>query len=111
MQQVDSSQNITDYDEGTQASIRKIMFDQKQKVRTIRTHIRYGWMGGYGYAVVLLLLVVVVVVVFTELFTIGQQTIVFKLFSMLLLFCSTTVLIDWLTDLCHCLCTCPWSSC
>mmetsp|Transcript_17717 Transcript_17717/g.39784 ORF Transcript_17717/g.39784 Transcript_17717/m.39784 type:complete len:88 (+) Transcript_17717:1-264(+) len=29
---VDSSQNISEYDETTQATIRKIMFDQKQKL-------------------------------------------------------------------------------
>jgi hypothetical protein len=31
--QVDSTQNISEYDETTQAAIRKIMFEQKQKVR------------------------------------------------------------------------------
>ena len=30
--QVDSTQNIGEYDDNTQAAIRKIMFDQKQKV-------------------------------------------------------------------------------
>jgi hypothetical protein len=30
--QVDSTQNISEYDETTQAAIRKIMFEQKQKV-------------------------------------------------------------------------------
>jgi len=29
---VDSTQNIGEYDDNTQAAIRKIMFDQKQKV-------------------------------------------------------------------------------
>ncbi len=29
---MDSTQNIGEYDEGTQAAIRKIMFEQKQKV-------------------------------------------------------------------------------
>ena len=32
MSQVDSTQNIGEYDDNTQAAIRKIMFDQKQKV-------------------------------------------------------------------------------
>jgi hypothetical protein len=31
--QVDSTQNISEYDEETQATIRRLMYDQRQKVR------------------------------------------------------------------------------
>jgi hypothetical protein len=41
--QVDSTQNISEYDETTQAAIRKIMFEQKQKVRYV--HCAYFCAG------------------------------------------------------------------
>jgi hypothetical protein len=34
--QVDSTKNITDYDEATQASIRKIVFEHREKVRPLK---------------------------------------------------------------------------
>ena len=35
--QVDSSQRIDDYDEGTKAALRKVMFDQRQKALGLAT--------------------------------------------------------------------------